>query len=254
MVNGLGVFRDYFKGLEDAYLLIGGSACDVQFEEKGLTFRATKDLDIILVAEALTPGFIERFWQFIRDGGYENREKSDGQKQYYRFTKPKNPEFPVMLELFSRKPDVIAETKDMTITPIPADDDLSSLSAILMDEEYYRFTRNNTELINDLPVATEAALICLKAKAYLDLSERKEKGEDIESKKITKHRSDVIRLAVTLDRDISAKLEGRMRTDMIQFLSRFAAEEPVTKDILKSAGLPVVEWKDILFILEQAFL
>ena len=80
--------------------LSAAAPCDVQFEDKGLTFRATKDLDIILVAEALTPGFIERFWQFIRDGGYENREKSDGQKQYYRFTNAKGPEFPVMLELF----------------------------------------------------------------------------------------------------------------------------------------------------------
>ena len=125
----------------------------------------------------------------------------------------------------------------------------------LWTEEYYRFTRNHTELINDLPVATEAALICLKAKAYLDTSERKREGRGHRKlKRSPSYWSDVIRLAVTLDQGTSAKLEGQMRTDMIQFLSRVTAEEPVTKDILKSAGLPVVEWKDILIILEQAFL
>lgn len=253
MVNGLEGFRNYFKGLEKAYLLIGGSACDQQFEEKGLSFRATKDLDIILVAEALTPEFIERFWQFIRQGEYENKEKSDGKKQYYRFTKPKNPSFPAMLELFSRKPDIITETKDMTLTPIPVDGDLSSLSAILMDEEYYKFTLQHTVLLNDLPVASEAALICLKAKAYLDLSERKEKGESIDSKNVTKHRSDVFRLAVTMDPAAVAKLEGTMRADMQQFIATVEAENPPTKDVLKSAGLPVVELPEILQILQKVF-
>jgi hypothetical protein len=36
-------------------------------------------------------------------------------------------------------PDILTVDKDVRLTPIPVDDDLSSLSAILMDEEYYKY-------------------------------------------------------------------------------------------------------------------
>ena len=254
MVTGLATFRDYFKGLEKSYLLIGGTACDQQFEERGLSFRATKDLDIILVAEALTSEFIERFWQFIKDGGYERKEKSDGQRQYYRFAKPTNASFPVMLELFSRKPDVITASEGMILTPIPAGDDLSSLSAILMDEVYYNFTMGRTSLQNDLPIADIPSLICLKAKAHLDLAERKEKGEKIDAKNVTKHRSDVFRLTTMLEAATVAPLEGSMRIDMEQFIAKVEADKPETKEVLKAANLPVIELTELMNILRTIFL
>ncbi|HVU55923.1 MAG TPA: hypothetical protein VHD83_12755 [Puia sp.] len=254
MVTGLALFRDYFKRLEKSYILIGGAACDQQFEERGLTFRATKDLDIILVAEALGSEFIERFWQFIKAGGYENKEKSAGQRQYYRFSKPRTGGFPVMLELFSRKPDIITAAEGMTLTPIPADDDLSSLSAILMDEVYYNFTMGRTIMQNDLPIADIPSLICLKAKAHLDLAERKEKGEKIDHKNVAKHRSDVFRLIAILEAAAIASLEGSMRADMEQFIAKVEAEKPETKDVLKSVGLPVIELPELVDILRKVFL
>lgn len=47
MVKGLDCFREYFKDFSDQYVLIGGSACDISFDEGGADFRATKDLDMI---------------------------------------------------------------------------------------------------------------------------------------------------------------------------------------------------------------
>lgn len=99
---GLDKFKEYFMGYQDQYVLIGGAACDIIFEEQDTAFRATKDLDLVLIVEALTPAFGHRFWQFVRDGGYEHRAKSSGAPQFYRFDKPKAPGFPYMLELFSR--------------------------------------------------------------------------------------------------------------------------------------------------------
>lgn len=253
MVNGLDLFKSYFSGFETAYVLIGGTACDQQFEERGLEFRVTKDLDIILIAEALTNEFTERFWQFVKDGGYENREKNEDEKQYYRFSKPKRPEFPSMLELFSRKPDVITMKEGMTLTPIPADDDLSSLSAILMDEEYYTFTLQHSVLINGLNVASDKALICLKAKAYLDLTHRKGEGDDIDSKKILKHRADVIRLTVVIDKNTQITLPQGMREDLAKFLVQVEKENPSTKDILKPFRLPETPLREVFDILRQVF-
>ena len=60
MVKGLDTFRRYFKGFEDQYVLIGGAACDIVFESNETTFRATRDLDIVLIVEALTPEFGEK--------------------------------------------------------------------------------------------------------------------------------------------------------------------------------------------------
>ena len=53
MVTGLNVFRDYFADDTDKYVLIGGAACDIVFTSNDATFRATKDLDMVLIVEAL---------------------------------------------------------------------------------------------------------------------------------------------------------------------------------------------------------
>ena len=46
--------------------------------ELGAPFCATKDLDIVLIIEALDESFGNTFWKFIEDGGYQLREKSAG--------------------------------------------------------------------------------------------------------------------------------------------------------------------------------
>jgi len=53
MVKGLEKFRQHFRSFPGQYVLIGGAACDLLMEEAGLEFRATKDLDIVLIVEAL---------------------------------------------------------------------------------------------------------------------------------------------------------------------------------------------------------
>jgi formylmethanofuran dehydrogenase subunit E len=69
MVAGIRRFRDHFAGHEDQYILIGGAACELIMDEVGLDFRATKDLDIVLIVEALDPAFSETFWAFIEERG-----------------------------------------------------------------------------------------------------------------------------------------------------------------------------------------
>lgn len=101
-MRGIDKFKERFAGHEGEYVLIGGGACDLLFGEAGQDFRATKDLDLVLLVEALTPEFGQIFWDFVREGGYENRQKSSGKPQFYRFSKPEDPAFPAMLELFAR--------------------------------------------------------------------------------------------------------------------------------------------------------
>lgn len=68
MVKGLDTFREYFKEFEEQYILIGGAACDILFVNNAGQFRATRDLDMVLIVEALTQKFGDKFWEFIESG------------------------------------------------------------------------------------------------------------------------------------------------------------------------------------------
>lgn len=72
MVTGIDRFRDWFHGYEEQYAIIGGTACDLLMSEEGMDFRATKDIDLVLIVEAITPDFGRRFWQFVQEAGYEH--------------------------------------------------------------------------------------------------------------------------------------------------------------------------------------
>jgi hypothetical protein len=198
VVKGLEIFREHFRNFADRYVLIGGAACDIAMTAAGLAFRATKDLDIVLYVEALDAAFVQAFWEFVRAGGYEIQEKSTGEKQFYRFQKPRNPDYPFMLELFSRQPDVLQVPQGSHLTPLPLEEDISSLSAILLDNDYYDFIRTGRQEIDGLPMVGASRLIALKARAWLDLTERAERGEQIDSKTIKKHKNDVFRSIVIL--------------------------------------------------------
>ena len=61
MVRGLDIFKKYFEAYPGNYMIIGGTACDLIIDEAGFVPRATKDIDIILVVEALNGEFIKQF-------------------------------------------------------------------------------------------------------------------------------------------------------------------------------------------------
>lgn len=252
MVTGLDKYKEFFKDYSDNYLLIGGAACERQMENAGLDFRATKDLDIVLIVEAYSADFVKKFWEFIKEGDYEIQEKSSGEKIYYRFKKPADESFPWQVELFSRKPEIKLDN-DARLTPIPLEEDVSSLSAILLNDDYYNFTMSNAETIDDLSVATTPALICLKASAYLDLKKRKENGEKVDNKNIKKHRNDIIRLAAILADEVIKDLPGTIKNDLEEVLEEFKNEPPDIKGISKDIGIDDLHFDDIIKQLEKTF-
>lgn len=69
MVIGLDKFREHFAGEEDKYIIIGGTACDVNLRDTNTEPRDTVDIDIILIFENMTADFGRKFWKFIDDGG-----------------------------------------------------------------------------------------------------------------------------------------------------------------------------------------
>lgn len=69
---GLESFKEYFKGYENQYVIIGGTACEQMLEINEYDFRVTKDIDMVLIIEALTKEFGEIFWNYIKEAEYKN--------------------------------------------------------------------------------------------------------------------------------------------------------------------------------------
>ena len=204
-MEGLDKFREAFKDFSDNYVIIGGTACDITMTGTEVRARATHDIDMIIVVERMTPQYGEQFWQFIREAGYrpEKSKTKDGESpkyEMYRFIDG-NPGYPEMIELLSRHPDALGEPKGLVIEPLPIDGELSSLSAIIMDDDYYLFTIEHSRLTDDIRHADSAALIALKARAYLNLLQDKQNGKHVNSKDIKKHRSDVLKNVVIMTED-----------------------------------------------------
>lgn len=216
---GLAIFKEAFKDFEDQYVLIGGTATQLAMENVGLIFsRTTKDLDIVVMVDALTPEFIAHFWKFVKAGNYQNKQKSDSTKQFYRFTNPATAGYPLMLELFSRRPDFLHDADIEGLTAIPLSEEISSLSAILLDDDYYGLIQQGRS--EGVIWVDASTLIPLKAKAWLDLSQRKLGGENIDSDEIKKHLRDVLRLLLTLPAELKYPLPASIATDLRHFLEQ----------------------------------
>ena len=226
MVVGLDKFKSFFLEFNDNYLIIGGSACDIIIDGAGFTPRATDDIDIILIAEALNQKFVERFWDFIAEGKYAQKEKDMEKRNCYRFCKPQIADFPVQLELFCKTPDAIDLFDNAHLTPIPVAEGLSNLSAILLDEDYYSYTVEHSTIEGDVHFANTEALICLKAFAYLDNKSRKEQGANIPTRDVVKHKNDVFRMVFMLNPVDRFLLPDKLKDDLQLFASTVKDDLP----------------------------
>lgn len=254
MVRGIDIFSEFFAGYEDNYIIIGGAACDIYETQNAQKARATKDLDIILIIEALSAEFVAHFWEFIKRGGYLDTQKGESKEhhEYFRFQRPSNNSFPQQLELFSRSLNLINFPEDARLTPVPIDEELSSLSAILMEESYYNYTIEHSCVEEGVHIANIESLIVLKSRAYIDLRTRKEEGERIDNRKIIKHKNDIFRLGVMLSPDPVFRLPEQLYSDVSQFCELVAGELPDT-NFFKSIGSAGTKAESVHTLLKSIF-
>lgn len=248
MVKGLDTFRAAFAGYVDRYVLIGGVAASLTLEEAGITFRATRDLDIVLIIEALDDVFGAEFWEFVRLGGYTERQALDGPTRRYRFGNPTDESYPVLLELFSRAPEGLRLPEGAHLTPVPVNGDLSDLSAILLDDAYYAFIvagRNDAE---DLSFIGVDRLIPLKAQAWTNLSHPACK-EPNAPRKCSKHLKDIIVLSGLLSAETHFHLPDSIAQDLRQFMDVM----PSLDVDMKAIGLRGVTMVDVAGRIRSAF-
>ena len=233
MIRGIESFREWFRGYEEQYAIIGGTACDLLMTNEGLDFRATKDIDLVLIIEAVDAAFGKKFWEYVVAAGYEHRNKSTGEPQFYRFTNPQSKKYPAMIELFTKKPKAIILPEGALLSPLPMEEDISSLSAILLDGDYYDFLRRGRTRMSGVTVLDAPYLIPFKAKAWLDLSQRKNKGEQVDSKNIRKHKNDVFRLTELLNQNMGSILDlpETIKEDMRKFIKHMQSADVDLKQL-----------------------
>lgn len=212
-------FKDWFADYSENFIIIGGAACSLIMEYERAEFRLTKDVDVVLLVEALNPDFGKRLWDYVREAGYEHRQASTGEPQFYRFRNPTSSRYPEMIELFSRSIDGIVLPDGAEVTPVPIGDDISSLSAILLNDDYYSFLRDGVRKIDGLPLLDELHLIPFKAKAWLELTDSRNKGIHVDSSDIRKHKRDIFRLCDILAPGLSIKLPSAIEIDMIRYIT-----------------------------------
>ncbi len=256
MVKGLDVFREHFAGNAGSFVLIGGVATQLWFENAGIPARATKDIDMVFRIEAADEAFMRRVWDFVRAGKYAVKQRSDGRRELFRFANPTESAYPFMLEIFAGTPAALEVPGDQKIVPVPAGNDVSSLSAILVDENYYELITTNSRVVDGLPIATPGCLILLKARAWLDLSSRKAGGERIDSKNIKKHRDDVFKLSQLLAVSSTFETQERVWEDLGEFLDQFPPDSKAWDAVANSAascGLDLPPAIDVLALLRGHF-
>lgn len=214
MVAGMETFREAFYGYEDCYTIIGGTACDILMNNAHLAFRATRDIDMILLIENRFEEFGEVLWKFIKDGAYRCGWKSS----------------------------------DMIITPLHVSDEISSLSAIMLNDDYYEFMIRGRKVVDGVGTLGAEHLIPFKMRAWLDLCRRKSEGEHVNSADIKKHKNDVFRLMNIINPDEAVTVPETVKDDIRQFIERM----PEERINMKNIGLDM-ELEDALQVLMKVY-
>ena len=248
MIKGLEHFKKYFSAYSENFILVGGVATFILLDEVGAPrVRATKDLDIVLIMKP-KPDFLIAIKEYVRLGSYEIQKGNKGEASFYRFQKPKDDQFPVMIELFATAEAELSLFEGQHVIPVVNDECIVSLSAILLDDEYYTVIKKNAVEKDGIYILNEMALIPFKAKAYLEIKAR---GED--SKNWKKHRGDIINLTVSfLTEESREQLTGKVKTHFMEFMKQF--REEITPEIIEGACSQRIPVTKVISLLEKTFL
>ncbi len=252
-VRGVERFARAMGAYAQDYVLIGGGACSILFDEVGRSFRATEDLDVVVIADSSNVAFARSLWDFIKRGGYKTGRRSDGGCTYYRFRLPDDSlsvaEYPVQIELFARHPDFRLSDETSKITPLPFGETVASLSAIILDDGYYEFIRDNAVPMVGVTTLNAIHVIPLKMRAHIDLNRKHDEGRHCNDKDLRKHRTDVADLSALLAPSARLELHGQMQRDVEDFLIDFAKYAARQTDPKRRKEL-----QDVLAFLRRVYL
>lgn len=249
--HGFDHFCSYLKGLENQYVIIGGGAASILLDDDGLEFRATKDVDLVVLSRS--DELNKRILAYIELGKYKTKEITDKKPRYYRFQAPENPEAPKMIELFARNEIGLELGGDQHIIPIK-NDSAEKLSAILLDDEYFELIQKNLIASESgIPLVNAVANICLKARAHRELLDRKNSGDtSIDERDIQKHLKDIWRLGILLTGGETPTLSKTPKSDVTSAIAKLEAlPDAQFKKVMEKT--PGTRKEDVMTVLKRVF-
>ena len=242
---GLSHFEEHFRELKDQYVIVGGFATlmllDRAIPNHG---KATHDIDLVLLTSTSVK-MAGRIKMYIREGGYTIQKGQQDRYQYYRFVDPQAEGYAREIELFAPEEYGIELDEGQHIIPIDPEEGIYSLSAIMLDREYFEMIKSNIEEINGIPYSNTLATMLLKMSAVYDLYHR-------DDDKWKKHRRDILKLTLLLTGKERVVLTGRMITDVAFFKEK--AEELTPKMIKQIVGKGIaVDKEAVAHAFKQVF-
>lgn len=115
------------------------------------------------------------------------------------------------------------------------------MTAILLNEDYYALLLQGRTEIDGVSFLSPQYLIPFKAKAWLDLSTRKQQGEQVDEKDIRKHKNDIARLTTLLTGEERCPLPPAIQREMQAFFAHLEESPVDVKNLLLM--LPSVDGK-----------
>lgn len=108
--------------------------------------------------------------------------------------------------------------------------------------------KKGIELIDGISILKAEHIIPFKAKARIELTQRKESGEHVDSHDIKKHKNDIFRLSVLLTPEQKIELPDSIKRDMSLFISMMLEELN-----LKQLGISNMTKNNILKLFIQIY-
>ena len=105
-------------------------------------------------------------------------------------------------------------------------------------------------VVDGVSILDTPHIIPFKAKAWLDLSKKKQQGLKVDSKSINKHKKDVFRLAVLLREEQRIYVSSEVYKDINAFIESMENEEINLMDL----GIHNLTQKDVLRLLEKIYI
>lgn len=120
---------------------------------------------------------------------------------------------------------------DTHLIPLHIDDEVSSLSAILLNDDYYHFLLDGRIVTDGISILDAEHIIPLKMKAWLDLKSKKAQGFHVNSRDIRKHRLDVFRLFPLIREDLRISVPSSVGEDIQNFIAQIRETDIRLTDI-----------------------
>ena len=124
---------------------------------------------------------------------------------------------------------------DRTLGRFQTVDGHYSLSAILVDDDYYEMLGEGVEVIDGVPVLGLRHLPVFKMHAWTNLTREREAGIPIRAEEIRKHRSDVCKLCALITPGERVELSDAAREEV----ASFCAEQPCDNNMLRMRRIPL---------------